>query len=42
MLPFIELNGDEVSDSDTDLPAVGSSAYRKAARTFRAIQASSR
>ena len=31
----------EVSDSDTDLPAVGSSAYRKAARTFRAIQASS-
>merc|ERR550534_2917107 len=32
----------EVSDSDTDLPAVGSSAYRKAARTFRAIQASSR
>ena len=32
----------EVSDSDTDLPAMGSSAYRKAARTFRAIQASTR
>ena len=32
----------EVSDSDTDLPAMGSSAYRKAARTFRAIQASGR
>merc|ERR1711971_80896 len=30
----------EVSDSDNDLPAMGSSAYRKAARTFRAIQAS--
>ena len=28
----------EVSDSDTELPAMGSSAYRKAARTFRAIQ----
>ena len=31
-----------MSDSDTDLPAMGSSAYRKAARTFRAIQVSGR
>ena len=35
-------HGSEISDSDTDLTsAMGSSAYRKAARTFRAIAKSS-
>ena len=28
----------EVSDSNTELPSMGSSAYRKAVRTFQAIQ----